>query len=64
LPKTRIDSEFDGALTAAGGEHKRAFTRLQDKIQKLGVAVLSSEEKQQYLQALSARGKGGHACKL
>ena len=53
-----IDAEFDGALERlTEGEHKRAFATLQEKIQKLGVAGLSGEEKQQYLQALSARGK-------
>jgi hypothetical protein len=53
-----IDAEFDGALERlTEGEHKRAFAALQEKIQKLGVAGLSGEEKQQYLQALSARGK-------
>jgi len=53
-----IDAEFDGAVERlAEGDHKRAFATLQEKIQKLGVAGLSSEEKQQYLQALSARGK-------
>ncbi|EXI85330.1 MAG: DNA primase [Candidatus Accumulibacter regalis] len=57
-----IDSEFDGALAQLlEGEHKRAFARLQDKIQKLGVAGLSNEEKQQYLQALSARSRGSQA---
>jgi hypothetical protein len=53
-----IDAEFDGAIERlAEGEHKRAFAALQEKIQKLGVAGLSGEEKQQYLQALAARGK-------
>jgi hypothetical protein len=53
-----IDAEFDGAIERlAEGDHKRAFAILQEKIQKLGVAGLSSEEKQQYLQALGARGK-------
>jgi len=53
-----IDAEFDGAIERlAEAEHKRAFAMLQEKIQKLGVAGLSSEEKQQYLQALAARGK-------
>ena len=54
-----IDAEFDGAVKRLlEGEHKRAFNVLQDKIQKLGVSGLSSEEKHQYLQALSARGRG------
>jgi len=53
-----IDAEFDGAVERlAEGDHKRAFATLQEKIQKLGVAGLSSEEKQQYLQALCIRGK-------
>ncbi|MFZ2854339.1 MAG: DNA primase [Rhodocyclaceae bacterium] len=55
-----IDAEFDGAIERlAEGDHKRAFAALQEKIQKLGVAGLSGEEKQQYQQALSARGKAG-----
>ena len=55
-----IDEEFDGAvsrLQEAG--NKRAFEVLQEKVHKLGVAGLSGEEKQQYLQALSARGRAG-----
>ncbi len=55
-----IDAEFDGAIERLSeGEQKRAFAALQEKIQKLGVAGLSSEEKQQYLQALAGRGKAG-----
>jgi hypothetical protein len=53
-----IDAEFNGAVERlAEGEHKRAFAALQAKVQKLGVAGLSGEEKQQYLQALGSRGK-------
>jgi DNA primase len=53
-----IDIEFDGAVERlAEGEHKRTFATLQEKIKKLGVAGLSSEEKQHYLQALGSRGK-------
>jgi hypothetical protein len=53
-----IDAEFDGAIERlAESDHKRAFAILQEKIQKLGVAGLSSEEKQQYLQVLGTRGK-------
>ena len=52
-----IDAEFDGAvIRLVEGEHKRAFALLQEKISKLGVAGLSGDEKQHYLQALSARG--------
>lgn len=55
-----IDAEFDGALERLlEGEQKRSFIALQEKVQKLGVAGLSGEEKQQYLQALSARSKTG-----
>ena len=52
-----IDTEFSGALRQLrDGEQRRVFALLQDKIQKLGVSGLSSEEKGQYLQALGARG--------
>jgi DNA primase len=55
-----IDAEFDGAVERlAEGGHKRAFVALQSKVQKLGVAGLSGEEKQQYLQALGTCGKTG-----
>ena len=55
-----IDAEFDGAVVRlAEGENKRAFAVLQEKVSKLGVAGLSGEEKQHYLQALSARGRSG-----
>ena len=53
-----IEAEFSGAVSRLlEGESKRAFARLQEKVHKLGVAGLSGEEKQQYLQALSARGR-------
>ncbi len=53
-----IDSEFEGAVQRlVEGENKRAFAVLQEKVYKLGVAGLSGEEKQDYLQALNARGK-------
>ncbi|WP_291992481.1 DNA primase [Candidatus Accumulibacter sp. ACC003] len=53
-----IDAEFAGAVSQLlDGEQRRAFALLQGKIQKLGVGGLSSEEKQQYLQALSARAR-------
>ena len=52
-----IDVEFEGAVSRLHeGEKKRAFALLQEKVAKLGVSGLSSEEKQQYLQALSMRG--------
>lgn len=58
LAEGDIDAEFDGAIKRLlEGESKRAFEILQDKAQKLGVAGLSSEEKQQYLEALRARGR-------
>ena len=53
-----IDAEFEGAVKQLlEGENKRAFAILQEKVHKLGVAGLSGEEKQQYLQALSVRGR-------
>ena len=53
-----IDSEFEGAVQRlVEGENKRAFAVLQEKVYKLGVAGLSGEEKQDYLQALNARGR-------
>jgi len=55
-----IDVEFDGAVKRLlEGENKRAFALLQEKASRLGVAGLSSEEKQHYLQALSTRGQSG-----
>ena len=55
-----IDAEFDGAIERlVEGGLKRVFAVLQEKVKKLGVAGLSGEEKQQYLQALGARGKAG-----
>ncbi len=55
-----IDSEFDGAVhRLVEGGHKRAFALLQEKVSKLGVAGLSGEEKQQYLEALSVSGRTG-----
>ncbi|WP_301102507.1 DNA primase [Propionivibrio sp.] len=55
-----IDAEFDGAVKRlVEGESKRAFANLQEKVYRLGVAGLSGEEKQHYLQALSASGRVG-----
>ncbi|MCP5249381.1 MAG: DNA primase [Candidatus Accumulibacter sp.] len=57
-----IDAEFEGALKQLlDGEQKRAFALLQEKIQKVGVAGLSREEKEQYLQALNARRRAKQA---
>lgn len=51
-----IDEEFEGAIQRLlEAEHKRDFATLQAKVAKLGVSGLSSEEKQQYLQALNTR---------
>jgi DNA primase len=53
-----IDDEFEGAVKQLlDGEHKRVFAVLQEKVQKLGVSGLSSEEKRQYLAALGARAR-------
>jgi len=55
-----IDAVFDGAVKRLQeAEHKRTFGLLQEKVAKLGVAGLSGEEKQHYLQALSERGRIG-----
>jgi hypothetical protein len=51
-----IDAEFSGAIDRLlEAERKRAFAVLQEKVAKLGVAGLSSEEKAHYLQALGGR---------
>jgi len=51
-----VDDEFDGAVVRlVEGQKKRAFARLQEKVGRLGVAGLSSEEKQEYLQVLGMR---------
>ena len=56
-----IDSEFAGALSRLlERENRRSFAILQEKVQKIGVTGLSSEEKQDYLQALNARSGAGH----
>jgi len=52
-----IDVEFDGVVARLQeAESKRVFSLLQEKVAKLGLAGLSGEEKQQYVQALNARG--------
>ena len=65
LAEDEVEAEFEGAL-ARLREHagRRAFSLLQAKIQKLGLAGLSSEEKQQYLTAIglgSGSGGGWHS---
>ncbi|MDR3299276.1 MAG: DNA primase [Candidatus Accumulibacter sp.] len=52
-----IDAEFDGAVSRLReGEKKRVFAQLQEKVAKLGVAGLSGDEKEHYLQALKRNG--------
>ncbi len=49
-----IEAVFEGMMQRLlEAENKRAFALLQEKVNKLGAAGLSSEEKQQYLQALA-----------
>lgn len=49
-----IDAEFDGVIERLlEAENKRAFAALQEKVNKVGAAGLSSDEKQQYLRALA-----------
>ncbi len=53
-----IEPEFEGAVKRLQeAEHKRVFGLLQEKVSRLGVAGLSSEEKQHYLKALGTRGR-------
>lgn len=55
-----IDEEFDGAVQRLlEADHKRSFAVLQAKVTRLGVSGLSSEEKQQYLKALTVRSPPG-----
>ncbi len=52
-----VDAEFDGAVGRLHeAENIRALELLQDKVTKLGVAGLSSEEKQHYIQASKSVG--------
>jgi hypothetical protein len=52
-----IDAEFSGAIRQLQeNERKRAFAQLQEKVAKLGVTGLSSDEKAHYVQMLD-RGK-------
>jgi DNA primase len=53
-----VDVEFEGVVERLlAAESKRVFSLLQEKVSKLGLAGLSGEEKQQYVQALNARGQ-------
>ena len=53
-----IDAEFEGVVERLlEAESRRVFVQLQEKVSRLGLNGLSGEEKQQYLQALSARGR-------
>jgi len=52
-----VDAEFAGAVSKLReGNHRRTFQLLQEKVHRLGVGGLSSEEKQRYLQAIGVRG--------
>ncbi len=52
------DAEFRATLDKLQlGEHKKAFAELQTKVQQLGVAGLTPEEKQDYIRMLSNTGK-------
>ena len=53
-----IDSEFEGAVQRLlEAETRRAFELLKQKVSKLGLAGLSSEEKQQYVHASNTSGR-------
>ena len=55
-----IEAEFSGVVQRlVEGEHRRAFAVLQAKVSRLGVAGLTEEEKQLYVQSLSARAQAG-----
>jgi len=53
-----VDAVFAGAVgKLREGSDRRAFRLLQEKVHRLGVGGLSSEEKQRYLAAIGVRGK-------
>ena len=55
-----IEAEFRGAVSQLmEAEQRKVFEVLQGKVAKLGISGLSGEEKQQYLKALTARGRTG-----
>ena len=58
--EAEAETEFRDTLEKLEqGGQKRAFAALQTKAQRLGVAGLTPEEKQMYLQVLNASGKRG-----
>ncbi|MFT3849159.1 MAG: DNA primase [Propionivibrio sp.] len=60
-----IDDEFEGIIQRLReAEHKRAFEQLQEKVSKLGLSGLSSEEKEQYRQLLRSNADADSARKL
>ena len=60
-----IDDEFEGIIQRLReAENKRAFEQLQEKVIKLGLPGLSSEEKEQYRQLLRSNADADLARKL
>ncbi len=58
--ETEVKAEFTDALSKLEqGGQKKAFAELQARVQRLGVAGLTPEEKQAYLHLLSSQGKRG-----
>ena len=56
--EAEVEAEFAGALLRLGeGGQKKAFAELQSRVQRLGVAGLTPEEKSEYLGLLSGGGK-------
>jgi DNA primase len=54
--EVEADAEFDATLEKLReGDQKRAFAELQIRVQKLGVAGLTAEEKQSYIRILADR---------
>jgi len=53
--EAEIKAEFEAAIAKLhAGDQKRAFATLQTRVQRLGVAGLTPEEKQEYLRLLSS----------
>ena len=53
-----IDAEFDGAVKRLlEAQTRRTFEVLKQKVAKLGLSGLSSEEKQQYVLASTTSGR-------
>ena len=58
LPDDVVDAEFDGAVKRLlEAETRRTFEILKQKVAKLGLSGLSSEEKQQYVHASNTSGR-------